>query len=52
MPVQKRNPTNTNVQKVKKAQSEVNNAYLKKKKKSIQDQINKISYSVEDRQSR
>ena len=48
----RRNPTDANTQKLKKAQSELNNAYLKKQIEYIHDQINKIRNSVEDRQSR
>ena len=47
----KRNPTNANVQKHKKVQSGLINAYLKEQTEYIQDQINKIRHSVEDRQS-
>ena len=47
-----RNPTNANAQKLKKIQSELNNAYLKEQTEYIQDQINKIRDSLEDRQSR
>ena len=47
----RRNPTNTNAQKLKKAQSELNNTYLKEQKEYIQDQINKIRDLVEDRKS-
>ena len=36
----------------KKAQSELNNAYFKQQTEYIQDQINKIRDSVDDRQSR
>ena len=48
----KRNSTNANAQKLKKAQSELTNAYLKEQIDYIQDKINKIRNSVEDRQSR
>ena len=47
-----RNPTNINVLKLKKAQNELANIYLKEQTKCIQNQINKIRDSVEDRQSR
>ena len=47
-----RNPTKATAQKFKKAQSELNNAYLKEQIEYIQDQINNISDSVEDRQCR
>ena len=42
---------NANAQKVKKAQSELTNAYLKEQTEYIQEQINKIRHSVEDEQS-
>ena len=45
----KRNPTHTNAQKLKKAQSELTNAYMKEQIEYIQDQVNKIRHSVEDR---
>ena len=48
----RRNPTNTNAQKLKKAQNEFANIYLKEQTEDIQNQINKIRASVEDRQSR
>ena len=41
-----------NAQKLKKVQSELNNTYLKEQTEYIQDQINKIRDSVDDRQSR
>ena len=47
-----RNPTNINAQKLKKAQNELTNAYLKEQTEYIQNQINKIRDSVEDKQSR
>ena len=47
----RRNPTNANVQKLK-AQSKLNNVYLKEQTEYIQNQINKIRDSVEDRKSR
>ena len=48
----RRNPTNINSQKLKKAQNELTNIYLKEQTEYIQNQINKIRDSVEDRQSR
>ena len=39
-------------QKLKKAQNELSNIYLKQQTEYIQNQINKIRNSVEDRQSR
>ena len=45
----KSNPTNANVQKLKKPQRELTNT---EQKEYIQGQINKIRNSVEDRQSR
>ena len=48
----KRNSTNPNAQKLKKAQIELAKAYLKEQTEFIQDQINKIRTVVEDRQSR
>ena len=47
----KRIPTNINTQKLK-AQNELTNEYLKEQTEYIQNQINKIRESVEDRQSR
>ena len=47
----KRNPTNANAQKLKKAQRELINAYQKEQIKYVQGQINKIRNSEEDRQS-
>ena len=46
------NPTNTNALKLKKAQNEIANMYLKEQTEYIQNQINKIRDSVENRQSR
>ena len=43
---------NINIQKLKKAQNELTNVYLKEQTEYIQNQINKIRDSVEDRQSR
>ena len=48
----KRNPTNVKAQKLKKAQSELINAYQKEQIECIQGQINKIRNSAEDRQYR
>ena len=48
----KRNPTNANVQKLKKAQRKLINIYQKEQIEYIRGQINKIRNSVEDRQSR
>ena len=48
----RKNPTNTNVLKLKKAQNELANIYLKEQTEYIQNQIDKIKDSVEDRQSR
>ena len=47
-----RNPTNANVQKLKKPQRELTNTYQKEQNEYIQGQINKIRNSVEDKQSR
>ena len=49
--LKKRNPTNINAQKLKKAQSELINTY-QKEQQHIQGQINKISNLMEDGQSR
>ena len=43
---------NINTQKLKKAQNELTNVYLKELTEYIQNQINKIRESIEDRQSR
>ena len=49
----RKNPTNTNTQKLKKkAQKELASIYLKEQTEYIQNQIDKIRDSVEDRQSR
>ena len=48
----RRNPTNINAQKLKKSQNELTNVYLKEQTEYIQNQINKIRNSVEERQSR
>ena len=47
----KRNPTNANTQKLKKADRELTDAYQIEEIEFIQGQINKIRNSVEDRQS-
>ena len=46
-----RNSTNINTQKLKKAQKELANIYLKEQTEYKQNQINKMRESVEDRQS-
>ena len=48
----RKNPTNTNARKLKKAQYQLAGIYLKEQAEYIQNQINKIRDSVEDRQSR
>ena len=48
----RKNPTNANALKLKKAQNELASIYLKEKTEYIQNQIDKIRDSVEDRQSR
>ena len=48
----KKNRTNTNVLKLKKAQNNLANIYLKEPTEYIQNQIDKIRDSVDDRQSR
>ena len=48
----RKNPTNTNALKLKKAQNELASRYLKEQREYIQNQIDKIRDSVEDRQSR
>ena len=48
----RKNPTNTNALKLKKAQNELASIYLKEQREYIQNQIDKIRDSVEDRQSR
>ena len=45
------NPTNINTQKLKKAQGELTNVYLKEQTEYIQNQLNEIRNSVEYRQS-
>ena len=48
----KKNQTNANAQKLKKAQSELTTTYLKEETEYIQDKIYKIRNSIEERQSR
>ena len=48
----RKNPTNANALKLKKAQNELASIYLKEQSEYIQNQIDKIRDSVEDRQSR
>ena len=48
----RRNPSNINALKLKKAQNKFVNIYKKEQTEYIQNQINKIRDSVEDRQSR
>ena len=48
----RKNPTNTNALKLKKAQYQLAVIYLKEQTEYIQNQINKIRNSVEDKQSR
>ena len=48
----RKNPTNTNAIKLKKAQYQLTGIYLKEQTEYIQNQIDKIRDSVEDRQSR
>ena len=48
----RRNPTHINTPKLKKAQNKLTNIYLKEQTEYIQNQINKIRDSVEDRLSR
>ena len=50
--VYRKNPTNTNALKLKKAQYQLAGIYLKEQTEYIQNQIDKIRDSVEDRQSR
>ena len=47
----RKNPTNINALKLKKAQNELANIYLKEQTEYIHNQINKIGDSVEDKQS-
>ena len=48
----RKNPTNTNARKLKKAQYQFAGIYLKELTEYIRNQIDKIRDSVEDRQSR
>ena len=48
----KKNPTNTNARKLKTAQYQLAGIYIKEQTEYIQNQIDKIRDSVEDRQSR
>ena len=48
----RKNPTSTNVLKVKKAQNELASIYLKEETEFHKNQIDKIRDSLEDRQSR
>ena len=48
----RKNPTNTNTRKLGKAQYQLAGIYLKEQTEYIQNQIDKIRDSVEDRQSR
>ena len=48
----RKNPTNTNARKLEKAQYQLAGIYLKEQADYIQNQIDKIRDSVEDRQSR
>ena len=48
----RKNPTNTNALKLKKAQKELASIYLKEQTEYVQNQIDKIRDPVEDRQSR
>ena len=48
----RKNPTNVNAVKLKKAQNELASIYLKEQTEYMQNQIEKIRDSVEDRQSR
>ena len=48
----RKNPTSANALKLKKAQNELASIYQKEQTEYIQNQIDKIRYSVEDRQSR
>ena len=48
----RKNPTNTNARKLKTAQYQLASIYIKKQTEYIQNQIDKIRDSVEDRQSR
>ncbi len=46
-----KNPTNTNARKLEKAQYQLTGIYLKEQAEYVQNQIDKIRDSVEDRQS-
>ena len=48
----RKNPTNANPLKLKKAQNELADIYLKEETEYIQNKIDEIRNSVEDRQSR
>ena len=48
----RKNPPNTNARKLKKAQYQLTGIYLKERKEDIQNQIDNVRDSVEDRQSR
>ena len=48
----RKNPTNTNALKLKKAQNELASIYLKEQTECVQNQIDKIRDSVEDRKCR
>ena len=48
----RKNPTNTNALKLKKVQNELANICIKEQTEYIQNQIDKIINSIEDRQSR
>ena len=48
----RKNPTNKNTLKLKKAQNELANIYLKEQSEYIQNQMDNIRDSVEDRQAR
>ena len=48
----RKDPTNTNALKLKKAQNELPSIYQKEQTEYIQNQINKIRDSIKDRQSR
>ena len=48
----RKDPTNTNARKLKNEQNEFVNIYLNEQTEYIQNQIDKIRVSVEDRQSR
>ena len=48
----RKHPTNINALKLKKAENELTNVYLKEQTEYIQNQIDKIRHSVDDRQFR